>query len=88
MNNVFGRDQLRFWEENGYIVLQNAVPMENLTAAVDAIWSFLEIDPSNLENWYSQPPRREPSCTENPNSPISEYGMVKIYQHQALWDNR
>ena len=88
MNNVFGRDQLRFWEENGYIVLQNAVPMENLTAAVDAIWSFLEIDPSNPENWYSQPPRREPSCTKNPNSPISEYGMVEIYQHQALWDNR
>ena len=73
MNNVLSMGQLRFWEENGYVVVKNAVPEENRTAAVDAIWSFLEIDPSNPENWYAQPPRREPSCSENPNSPVPSH---------------
>ena len=81
MNNVLSMEQLRFWEENGYVVVKNAAPEENLTAAVDAIWSFLGIDPRNPENWYAQPLRREPSCSENPNSPISEYDMVEICQH-------
>ena len=33
-----------FWEENGYVVVPNAVPRENLDRLVDAIWEFLEID--------------------------------------------
>jgi hypothetical protein len=65
MNNVLSMEQLRFWEENGYVVVKNAAPEENLTAAVDAIWSFLEIDPSNPENWYAQPPRRAPLFRES-----------------------
>ena len=81
---VLSEKQIRFWEENGYVVVKNAVPEENLSAMVESIWSFLEIDPGDQENWYAKTPR----SSQYPDSPISQAGMVEIYQHQSLWDNR
>lgn len=64
----------RFFQENGYVVVRDAAPQANLDATIDAIWSFLEMDRNNPEDWYHEPHRPG--------------GMVEIYQHQALWDNR
>lgn len=71
---VLSSEDLAFWEKNGYVVVHNAVPPENCTAAEQAVWEFLEMDASNLESWYLHPPRQSI--------------MVEIYQHQALWNNR
>ena len=81
---VLSKEDWAFWEENGYVVVEEAVPQENLDAMVDVIWDFLEIDREDREAWYKYKPySREDKC-----SPISAAGMVEIYQHQALWDNR
>lgn len=72
--SVLSASDRAFWEENGYVVVQDAVPPENLKAAEQAVWEFLEMDPNNPDSWYPDPPRRSI--------------MVEIYQHQALWDNR
>jgi len=29
------------WEENGYVIIPDAVPQENLDEVIDAIWEFL-----------------------------------------------
>lgn len=63
-----------FFAENGYVIIPNAVPPENLRAVIDAIWEFLGMDPNDPEDWYREPHRKS--------------GMVELYQHQALWDNR
>ncbi len=64
---------LEFWEENGYVAVRNAVPLENCSAAEEVVWEFAEMDPDNPETWYPDPPK----------------GIMKeIYQHQTLWDNR
>ena len=81
---VLSKEDRSFWEENGYVVVHNAVPQQNLDAMVATIWEFLEMDPECEEDWYKyQPYTRDNMC-----SPISAGGMVEIYQHQALWDNR
>ena len=81
---VLSKEDRAFWEENGYVIVRNAVPQENLDAMVAAIWEFLEMDSECEEDWYKyQPYTRDNLC-----SPISAAGMVEIYQHQALWDNR
>ena len=81
---VLSKEDWAFWEENGYVVVKEAVPQENLDAIVDAIWAFLEIDREDGEQWYKYKPyTRKDKC-----SPISAGGMVEMYQHQALWDNR
>ena len=71
---VLSVEDLKFWDENGYVIVHNAVPPENAKAVADAIWDFLEMQPDNPESWYPDPPRK---------------GIgVKLYHHQAVWDNR
>lgn len=82
--SVLSKEDLAFWEENGYVVIPNAVPQENLDAMVDVIWEFLEMDRNDPESWY----KYEPYSRDNMTSMISAAGMVEIYQHQALWNNR
>ncbi len=81
---IFSREDWDFWKENGYVVVPNAVPRENLDAMVNTIWEFLEMDPNDPEDWYKHTPYRG----RNRASMISASGMVEIYQHQALWNNR
>jgi len=38
---VLSKEDWEFWNENGYVVVHNAVPQANLDAALDAIWGFL-----------------------------------------------
>ena len=59
------------------MVIENAVPTELCNAVVDAIFSgkcsFLEMDPSDPNDWYRTP--HKPGA-----------GMVEMYQHQAMWN--
>ena len=81
---VFSKEDWDFWEEKGYVMVHNAVPQENLSSMVDTVWDFLEMDPKNPEDWY----KHKPYTRGNQSSMIAASGMVEIYQHQALWDNR
>ena len=72
--SVLTAEDRKFWEENGYVVVHNAVPPENLKAAERAVWDFLEMQSDDPVSWYPDPPR----------STI----MAEMYQHQALWGNR
>ncbi|MEZ4705834.1 MAG: phytanoyl-CoA dioxygenase family protein [Caldilineaceae bacterium] len=65
-----------FWEENGYVVVHDVVPPENLDAVIEVMWEFLGMAPTDPETWYTRPGWH------------SQTGMVELYQHQALWDNR
>jgi len=62
-----------FFRENGYVIVPEAVPAAQHTAALAAIWEFLGMDPGEPRTWY--PPQRRG-------------GLVYLHQHQALWDNR
>ena len=81
---VLSKADRTFWEENGYVIIPNAVPQENLDRMVEAIWWFLDMDPEDSETWY----KHKPFTRDNRCSPISAGGMVEMYQHQAIWDNR
>lgn len=71
-----------FWTTNGYIVIRNAVPKEQVKKLADFLWEFEEKDPSDPETWYV-PPRAEMKMKE-----LTNTGMVEVYNHQYLWDNR
>ena len=72
--SVLSKEDRAFWDENGYVIIHEAVPPENIKAAYHAIWDFLEMYPNDEESWYSGPPRQNIE--------------VKLYHHQAIWDNR
>jgi hypothetical protein len=72
--SVFTAEDHAFFQEKGYVIVHNAVPPENLQAAIALIWEFLGMDPATPEDWYRPP--------------LSPGGMLEVYQHQALWNNR
>jgi len=59
---------------NGYVVIHDAVPAAQCRAVIAAGFAFLEMDPANPDDWYREP--------------LTPGGMIEMYQHQALWDNR
>lgn len=73
-NRVLSAEDRTFWEENGYVVIHNAVPQANLEAVVNDIWEFLCVDRNDPEAWYQ--------------APISKAGMLEMYHTQSLWNNR
>lgn len=71
---VLSVEDRAFWNENGYVIIRNAVPQANLGAVVEDIWDYLGVDRNDPEAWYR--------------APISKAGMLEMYQTQSLWNNR
>ncbi len=79
---VLSMDQWKFWKENGYVVIKNAVHREQVQSTAAFLWEFEEKDPQDQTSWYT-PPRAEMQMKE-----LAGTGMVEAYNHQTLWDNR
>ena len=60
--------------EYGYLVVHDVVPAAHCNAVIKTLWEFLGVDPNDRAAWYQKP--------------VSPGGLVEIYQHQTLWDNR
>ena len=71
-----------FWIQNGYVIVKNAVPREQALATADFIWEFEEKDKNDPSTWYTQP-RADMEMKE-----LVGTGMVEVYNHQMLWNNR
>ena len=70
------------WTRNGYVIVRQAVPAANVERLVEVLWRFDEKDPNDASTWYA-PQRRDHLMKE-----LNGTGMLEIYNHQALWDNR
>ncbi|WP_373072546.1 phytanoyl-CoA dioxygenase family protein [Zeaxanthinibacter enoshimensis] len=79
---VLSEEDWAFWKENGYIVVKNAVPREQAAQTARFLWEFEEKDPEDVNTWYT-PPRAEIRMKE-----LAGTGMVEVYNHQLLWNNR
>ncbi len=75
-------DQWNFWKENGYVVIKNAVPREQALQTANFLWEFEEKESNDPETWYTAP-RAEMQMKE-----LAGTGMVEVYNHQHLWNNR
>ena len=79
---VLSEEDWQFWIHNGYVIVKNAVPKEQANRLAEFLWAFEEKDPNDPETWYT-PPRAEMQMKE-----LTNTGMVEVYNHQYLWDNR
>ncbi|KQU25116.1 phytanoyl-CoA dioxygenase [Priestia megaterium] len=79
---VLSEKDWNFWRQNGYVIIHNAIPKEYIDRTVDLIWEFEEKNPNDSSTWYTSS-RREIKMKELINT-----GMVELYNHQYLWDNR
>ncbi len=79
---VLSAQDWRHWTTKGYVVVRQAVPADRVARLVDVLWAFDEKDPADPSTWYA-PQRREHKMKE-----LNNTGMLEIYNHQALWNNR
>ncbi len=63
-----------FFEQQGYLLIPGVVPPAQCQAVINAAFDFLGMNPDDPDDWY-RPPH-------------SPGGMIEMYQHPALWNNR
>ena len=72
---VLSEDDWQHWISNGYVIVRQAVPPENVDNLVDLLWRFDEKEPADPSTWYA-PQRREHKMKE-----LNNTGMLEIYNH-------
>ncbi len=84
---VLGEDEVLCWQEQGYVVLCDAVPPEACRAAEQALWDFLGMDPTVPDSWYQNPHGHtimaplfhDPAFAENRRSPRIRAAFAQLW---------
>ena len=79
---VLSEADFAHWQRRGFVVVRNAVPRENVERLKTLLWEFEEKDPHDPSTWDVAARRIHPEAG------VNNTGMVEIYNHQLLWDNR
>ena len=79
---VLSPTDFEHWQTYGFVVVRQAVPAGNVERLVKLLWEFQEMDPANTGTWYAKQLR------DHAMKELNYSGMVEIYNHQYLWDNR
>ena len=79
---VLSQADWEHWTKKGYVIVRQAVPAANVEPLVELLWKFDEKNPNDPSTWYA-PQRREHIMKE-----LNNTGMLEIYNHQYLWNNR
>ncbi len=78
---VLSEDDLARWDEQGYVVVKNAVGATACSAAIDAIFSSAGMSRDEPESWYQKniriPLAHHPALWENRNSPRIHTGSLR-----------
>ncbi len=69
---VFSDEDIQFWNENGYVVLKNAVERSACHTLEQAVWDHLGLSPDSPDNWNS----------------VQENFWVSDFDHPQIDNNR
>lgn len=72
--DVLTAEDLAFWEENGYVIVRQAVSSEQARASEAAVWNYLKMKADAPQTWYE--------------NPIGKGIMTEFYRHPTLDENR
>lgn len=79
---VLSEEDWKHWTTFGYVIIPNAVPQTQIKRLVDLLWEFSEMDPDDPGTWY------QTEWHDHSKKKFNTNGMVEVYNHQYLWDNR
>lgn len=80
--NCLTEEQWQHWISQGYVVVKAAISKEQANNTANFLWEFEEKNPADPSTWYTTP-RAEMKMKE-----LAGTGMVEVYNHQHLWNNR
>jgi hypothetical protein len=96
LDDVLTSDDLDFWEQNGYIIVRNAINNEDAGQTVEAICKHLEIDRYDSSTWYNDHPSKQgimvqlfqhPLLEQNRRSPKIQRAFEQLWQRADIWVN-
>jgi hypothetical protein len=83
--------ELAFWEENGYVVVKNAVSKDAAKAAVDAIFEHTGMSMDDAGSWQKGklwiPLAHHPALWANRNSARIHTAFAQVWGRHDLWIN-
>jgi Phytanoyl-CoA dioxygenase (PhyH) len=83
------QEDLDFWNENGYVVVHDAVSQEQCEAAAQAIYDFLGVNPDQPATWYGHPiwvpVLHHAAFWANRESPRIHGAFAQLWGRQDLW---
>ncbi|MDB5069943.1 MAG: Phytanoyl-CoA dioxygenase [Candidatus Eremiobacteraeota bacterium] len=90
---VLSGDDLAFWDEQGYVVVHDAVPPEQCAAASAAICEYLGADLNDLRTWYGRrnghsiwvPLLRHAALSANRHAPRVRRAFAQLWGRSDLW---
>ena len=86
--SVLSARDLEFFDENGYVIVRQAVSREQAEETARAMWAFARKDPDDPESWYAEPPPG-PAGSDGPGVPARKGTiMIEVYHLQTQWNNR
>lgn len=74
------------WQRNGYVIVKQAIPREQALATLAQVWAFTGKRFDQPHTWLRPDSDFAPGWSWQ----LDQYakGMVEMYHHQQLWDNR
>lgn len=71
-----------FFDENGYLIVKQAVTSKSCERLIDDIWRFIGKSPDEPNSWYL-PAKGMDQLWDHQNS-----GMIPLFHNQTMWDHR
>ncbi len=75
IDKILSDADLNFWEEQGYVILKNAVSKQDCADTIKIICDYIQINPDDSNTWYKEHPAKQGI-------------MVQLFQHPLLQQNR
>jgi hypothetical protein len=91
--NVLTDADINFWETNGYVIIRNAVTLQDCADSCKAIMDYLEMDATDVVTWYKKSMAmqgimvtlyRNVSIDKNRNSPIIKRAFEQLWNRTDL----
>lgn len=79
---ILSEEQWIHWKEEGYVIIKQAISKKQAAKTADFLWEFENKKADDPSTWYTTE-RAEMKMKE-----LAGTGMVEVYNHQLLWENR
>lgn len=92
--DVLTAEDLQFWEENGYVIVKNAISDPDCEATQQAIWEFLSMHPEQEASWYKSHDEQRglmltfsdhPTLNKNRQSPRIKKAYEQLYKTDRIY---
>jgi len=86
---VLTEADLAFWDENGYVIIKQAIPKEDSEQSRKVVYDFLGASENNVESWYQDHPAKQGIMVQLFNNELLNKNRMSLRikrAYQQLWN--